>query len=62
MEMTSSLDTRTQQIIRRAMQLEDEQRDALMDDLEVRLVDMERLETYAYHMAESVSDVMQKLR
>ena len=60
--MTSSLDTRTRKMLRRAQKLEDEQQAALMDELEMTLVDMERIETYAYHMAESVTDVMSQLR
>jgi hypothetical protein len=60
--MTSSLDHRTRKMLRRAQQLEDEQQAALMDELEMTLVDMERIETYAYHMAEEVSDVMKQLR
>ena len=60
--MTSSLDTRTRKMLRRAQKLEDEQQSALMDELEMTLVDMERIETYAYHMAESVTDVMSQLR
>ena len=59
---SSTLDTRTRKMIDRAAQLADMQDMALEADLDALLEDMERIETYAYHMAEQVDDVFDKLR
>lgn len=59
---TRTLDTRTRKMLRRAQQLDDLQQEALQSELHTALKDMERIETYAYHMAESVADVMRQLR